>query len=117
MSALILRGAAGPLLPITPVWQPSETLADDLPRAEPAKAVAPVSASRGAVSDPTMRGGPRALPLASTSPFVAQHIAQEVLLLDLRPARRDTATLENYRRSQPDKRAPRGLQKSYGLSA
>ena len=118
MSALILRGAAGPPVPITPVWQPSETLADDLPRAEPAKAAAPVSAALGAVGDPvrpTMRGGPRALPLVSASPFAAQHIAQEVLLLDLRPMKRDTAALENYRRVQPNRRAPRGPQKSCRL--
>ncbi len=117
MSALILRGAAGPSIPITPVWQPSETLADDPPRAEPAKA--PASAARGAVGDPvrpTMRGGPRTLPLASASPFAAQHIAQEVLLLDLRPVTRDTAALENYRRVQPNRRAPRGLQKTTRLS-
>lgn len=116
MNALILRAAAGQLLPITPVWRPSETLADDPPRAEPAKAVAPVSAARGAVSDPTIRGGPRALPLASASPFAAQHIAQEVLLLDLRPVMRDTAALENYRRVQPNRRAPRGLQKTTRVS-
>ena len=117
MSALILRGAAGPSIPITPVWQPSETLADDPPRAEPAKA--PASAARGAVGDPvrpTMRGGPRTLPFASASPFAAQHIAQEVLLLDLRPVTRDTAALENYRRVQPNRRAPRGLQKTTRLS-
>ena len=119
MNALIPRAAPGPLLPITPVWQPSETLADDLPRAEPAKAAAPVSAGRdtvGGLVRPTMRGGPRALPLVSTSPFSAQHIAQEVLLLDLRPVTRDTAALENYRRVQPNRRAPRGLQKTTRLS-
>jgi len=117
VSALILRGAAGSPIPITPIWRPSETLADDPPRAEPAKA--PVSAGRDAAGDParpTMHGGPRALPVASASPFAAQHIAQEVLLLDLRPVTRDTAALENYRRVQPNRRAPRGVQKTYRLS-
>lgn len=117
MSALILRGAAGSPVPITPVWRPSETLADDPPRSEPAKA--PVPAGRdtaGGPVRPTMRGGPRTLPPASASPFAAQHIAQEVLLLDLRPVMRDTAALENYRRVQPNRRAPRGLQKSTRVS-
>jgi len=29
---------------------------------------------------------------------------------------RDTAALENYRRVQPNRRAPRGVQKTYRLS-
>ncbi len=120
MNALIPRAAAGPPVPITPVWRPGEILADDLPRAEPAKAAAPVSAARDAMDDPfrpTMRGGPRALPLSSASPFAAQHIAQEVLLLDLRPVMRDTvAAQDSYRRVQPNRRAPRGPQKSTRVS-
>ena len=115
MSALILRGAAGSPVPITPIWRPSETLADDPPRAAPFKAAGGRDAA-GDPARPTTHGGPRALPVASASPFAAQHIAQEVLLLDLRPVTRDTAALENYRRVQPNRRAPRGVQKTYRLS-